>query len=51
MIGIKTAIFFFAVLTALSFLLLKGPARYLCLIVIAGLAAKSVIHYYRGRIG
>jgi hypothetical protein len=51
MIGIKTAIVLFAVLFGLSFVVLKGPARYLCLIVIGGLAAKSVVHYYRGRIG
>lgn len=50
MIGIKTALALYAVLAALCFLTLKGPPRYLALIIVGGLAAKSVVHYFRSRL-
>lgn len=49
MIGLKTALVLFALLFAGSFFALKGPARYFCWIIIGGLAAKAVVHYYRSR--
>lgn len=50
MIGIKTALLLFALLVAVSILTLKGLPRYFCLIIVGGLAAKAVIHYYRKRL-
>lgn len=50
MIGIRTALILFAVLTVASFVLLKGLALYFCLIIVGGLAAKAVVHYYRKRL-
>ncbi len=50
MIGIKTALVLFAILFAASFFALKGLPRYFCWIIIGGLAAKAVVHYYRGRL-
>lgn len=50
MIGIRTALILFALLAGASFLLLKGLALYFALIIVAGLAAKAVVHYYRKRL-
>jgi hypothetical protein len=50
MIGIRTALALYAGLTAACFLMLKGSARYLALLIVLGLAAKSVVHYFRRRL-
>jgi hypothetical protein len=50
MIGIKTALILFVLLIGVSFVTLKGVPRYFCLIIVGGLAAKAVIHYYRKRL-
>ena len=51
MIGIKTALALYAGLAAISLVALKGSARYLALIIVLGLAAKTVVAYYRSRLG
>jgi uncharacterized membrane protein len=49
MIGIRTALILFGLLAAASFVCLTGLARYFCLIIVAGLAAKAIVHHYRKR--
>ena len=48
-IGLRTALALYAVLVMLSFLTVKGNARILTLLIVGGLAAKSLIHYFRDR--
>jgi len=50
MIGIRTALALYAALIAACFLTLKGASRYLALLIVVGLAAKSVVHYFRSRL-
>lgn len=49
MIGIRTALILFALLGVASFVFLTGLGRYFCLIIVAGLAAKAIVHHYRKR--
>jgi hypothetical protein len=49
-IGFRTALILYAVLAIAAFASLKGAFLALALIIILGLAAKSVIHYYRERL-
>ena len=50
MIGIRAALILFAVLIAASCLALKGAALVIALLIVGALAAKSIVHYLRGRI-
>ncbi len=50
-IGFGTALVLFALLAAWSILTLRGVALAFALIVIAGLAIKSYVHFLRRRIG
>ena len=50
MIGIKTALALYAGLAAISFATLKGSPRYLALVIVLGLAAKTLVAYYRSRL-
>ncbi len=50
LIGLRTAIFLYAVLVIVSCLALRGKPLYLALIVVGGLAAKSYVHYLRERV-
>ena len=49
-IGAKTAVALYALLIAACFLLLKGTPRYIALIIVLGLAAKSWVDYLRRRL-
>lgn len=49
-IGIGTAMVFFALLAAWSIATLKGIALAVALIVVIGLAIKSYVHFLRSRI-
>ena len=49
LIGLRTAVFLYALLVIAACLTLKGKPLYLALIIIAGLAAKSCVHYFRQR--
>lgn len=49
-IGIRTALILFAVLIAASCLALRGTALVIALLIVGALAAKSIVHYFRGRI-
>ena len=49
-IGIKTAVVLFALLAVFAFATLKGPALYIALLIVLGLAAKAFVHHLRGRI-
>ncbi len=51
LIGLRTAIFLYALLVIVSCLILKGKPLYLALIIVGGLAAKSYVHYLRERVG
>ena len=48
-IGIGTAMALFAVLSAIAFATLKGPALYIILLIVFALAVKAFVHYLRGR--
>lgn len=50
MIGIATAMLLFAVLAAVAFLTLKGPALYVILLIVFALAVKAYVHYLRQRL-
>ena len=50
MIGLRTALILFALLALASWFALTGLARAFCLLIIGGLAAKAVVHYYRKRL-
>ena len=50
LIGLRTAIFLYALLVIVSCLILKGKPLYLSLIIVGGLAAKSYVHYLRERV-
>ncbi len=50
LIGIRTAMILYAALIGISFALLKGTALWLALLIVGALAAKSIVHYLRGRI-
>lgn len=50
MIGIGTAMLLFAVLAAIAFATLKGPALYIILLIVFGLATKTFIHHLRSRL-
>ena len=47
-IGFKTALILYGCLILVAFLRLKGMPRYLSLVVVIGLAAKSYLHHLRG---
>ena len=47
LIGWRTATILYALLVIASLLTLKGKALGLALIIVGGLAAKSVLHYWR----
>ncbi|MBV8834394.1 MAG: hypothetical protein JO217_00415 [Acidobacteriaceae bacterium] len=49
-IGFRTALILYAVLAIAALASLKGTFLALALIIILGLAAKSVIHHYRERL-
>jgi hypothetical protein len=49
MISIRSAMIAYAILAAIAFGTLKGPALGLALIVVFGAAAKSYVHYLRER--
>lgn len=49
-IGLKTALILFAVLTVFAFLTLKGAALVIALLIVFALVAKTVVHHLRGRI-
>ncbi len=49
MIGIRTAILLYTLLVIASFLTLKGAALIVALVIVLGLAAKSLVHYFRSR--
>ncbi|MBV9156111.1 MAG: hypothetical protein JO097_07595 [Acidobacteriaceae bacterium] len=49
-IGIRTALILYALLAGASFATLKGMALVIALIIVLGIAAKSYIHFLRGRI-
>ena len=49
LIGLRTAVFLYALLVIVCCLTLKGKPLYLALIIVAGLAAKSCVHYFRER--
>jgi hypothetical protein len=48
-IGLRTALFLYAVLVVVALLTLKGAARTLTLLIVGALVAKSIVHYYRDR--
>ena len=48
-IGLRTALIFYAVLVVVALLTLKGAARTLTLLIVGALVAKSIVHYYRDR--
>ena len=50
-IGVRTALILFAVLVGACFFTLKGPALVIALLIVGALAAKSIVHYFRRRIG
>lgn len=49
MISLRTAMLLYALLTVVSFALLKGTALAFALIIVGALATKSILHYYRDR--
>jgi len=49
-IGLRTALVLYTVLVVLAFVTLKGAARTLTLLIVGALVAKTIIHYYRGRL-
>lgn len=49
-IGLRTAIALFVALAAVAIATLKGAALWFALLIIAALAAKSVLHHFRTRI-
>jgi hypothetical protein len=50
LVGPKTAILLYAVLILASFLTLKGTPLYLALLIVVGVAVKSLLHYLRNRL-
>lgn len=50
MIGIRTAMLLYALLVAIAFVVLKGTALAVGLVIILGIAAKTVVHYLRRKI-
>jgi hypothetical protein len=49
-IGLRTALVLYAVLVILAFVVVKGAARTLILLIVGALVAKTIIHYYRDRL-
>ncbi len=49
LIGLRTATVLYIVLVALAFATLKGKPLVLALIIIGGVAAKSYLHYWKGK--
>ncbi|MBV8073246.1 MAG: hypothetical protein JO270_25340 [Acidobacteriaceae bacterium] len=49
-IGLRTALILYAVLIVASFATLKGAALVIALLIVGALAAKTVVHFFRGRI-
>jgi hypothetical protein len=49
-IGLRTALILYAVLVVLAFVAVKGSARTFALLIVGALVAKTIIHYYRGRL-
>jgi hypothetical protein len=49
-IGPKTAIVLYVLLAVWAFVALKGTALIIALVIVAGLAAKSYVHYLRSRL-
>lgn len=49
-ISFRTALLLYAVLVLVSLATLKGNVRLLALVIIGGLLAKSIVHYYRERL-
>jgi hypothetical protein len=49
-IGIRTAMILFALLAIFALATLKGPALYIALLIVLGLAAKAFVHHLRSRI-
>jgi hypothetical protein len=47
MIGLRTAMLLFAVLAAIAFATLKGPALYIILLILLALAVKAWVHHLR----
>ncbi len=50
LIGLRTALILYAVLTVFAVLTLKGTALTLTLLIVGALAVKSVLHYLRERL-
>ena len=50
MIGIRTALLFYALLLVVSVLILKGTALAIALIFVIALAIKSYVHHLRSRL-
>jgi len=48
-IGFRTALILYAVLLIFSFVTLKGMALAIALLIVLALAAKSWVHYLRGK--
>jgi hypothetical protein len=50
MIGIRIALALFAILAALAFATLHGPALYITLLIVLALAVKAFLYHLRSRI-
>jgi hypothetical protein len=50
-IGLRAALILYAVLIGASIATLKGPALVIALLIVGALAAKSIVYYFRSRIG
>ena len=48
-IGLRTALILYALLTAFAVWTLKGTALVIALLIVGALAVKSVLHYFRER--
>lgn len=49
MIGFRTALAAYAALAVFAFFTLRGKALTLALILLGGITAKTVVHYFRER--
>jgi hypothetical protein len=50
LIGIRAALVLYAVLVVVAFVTLKGKPLYLALIIVFGIAAKTLVHHARNRV-
>ncbi len=50
LIGMRTAMFLFALLIAAAFVTLRGMPLAIALIIVLALAVKAYVHHLRGRI-